>query len=55
MQMLRYSRIQVGFAFTGALLMSYACAAVLFLLVEKPCMSMEALLFKRLGLGAGAE
>lgn len=52
-QMLRYTRIQIGAAFAGAWLLSYACAAVLFLFVEKPCMQLEALLFKRLGAGGG--
>ena len=52
-QMLRYTRIQIGAAFAGAWFLSYACAAVLFLFVEKPCMQLEALLFKRLGAGGG--
>ncbi len=54
-QMLRYTRIQVGFAFAGAWLLSYAAAAVLFLFVEKPFMQMEVLLFKRLGLASGSD
>lgn len=52
-QMLRYTRIQIGAAFAGAWFLSYACAAVLFLFVEKPCMQLEALLFKRIGAGGG--
>ena len=55
LQLLRYSRIQIGASFAGAWLLAYACSAVLFLFVEKPFMQMEMLLFKRLGVGAGAE
>ena len=55
LQLLRYSRIQIGASFAGAWLLAYACSAVLVLFVEKPFMQMEMLLFKRLGVGAGAE
>ena len=39
----------------GMWLLSYACSAVLFLVVEKPAMNMEMLLFKKLGLGGGGD
>ena len=39
----------------GRWLLSYAGSAVLFLVVEKPAMNMEMLLFKKLGLGGGGE
>ena len=35
--------------------LSFAVSAVLFVFVEKPAMNMEALLFKRLGLGGGSD
>jgi peptidoglycan/LPS O-acetylase OafA/YrhL len=51
----RYSVLQLGFNFAGAYFLTYACSAVLFLFIEKPFMSMEVLLFKRLGLGGGGD
>ncbi len=46
----RYSPAQLGFDFTAAVTLSFALAAAVFLLVEKPFMTLEALLLRKAGL-----
>ena len=54
-QLQRYSPLQLGFNFAATWTLSYALAGVLFVLVEKPFMSMEIVAFKRLGPTVGSE
>lgn len=51
----RYSPLQLAFDFAGALTLAYASSCALFLLVEKPFMSLEVLLLKKAGVGATGE
>jgi peptidoglycan/LPS O-acetylase OafA/YrhL len=47
-----YSPVQLAFNFVAGWGLSYGLAIGLFLLVEKPFMNLEVLLFKKLGVSA---